>query len=419
MIGDFHQHSEITMHDNELQMRLMTLPEALDDVGRNPRPFVIINRECYPDDIPRPNRLLRDRLQDDGVVDLLIVLTTLVELDEYLPLCRDRENFIAGEIVLMKVTKVHETPERGVGGQDVLGLEKRVRDGLHVTVAMATERLRACADFSEHRRMGTEARRREIFESLQPVLGDVSAQNCFAEGQKRIEDWYPGQTAYRTMKSAYVSVLDALRNGADPEAFEAGQIDLARTAGAVYAKANAFLKAQHEASAMIRELMESKEFKKATPAEQYDMQARLLRERGAAQHQEMTHNKQGGPSLAQLMAVAASMDVNPSWVFTNVLFYKRELECAMLLGRVERGVGTWFGPKHIKRLKRFMKQPDEVKHGADMDAEIEAARHLIDIALRVKTRAEWDEFFVIAEADSGFFPSPEGDGNMFWITKTS
>ena len=33
--------------------------------------------------------------------------------------------------------------------------------------------------------------------------------------------------------------------------------------------------------------------------------------------------------------------------------------------------------------------------------------------------SEWDEFFVIAEADSGFFPSPEGDGNMFWITKTS
>ncbi|MGY4598113.1 hypothetical protein ACVWXL_005859 [Bradyrhizobium sp. GM22.5] len=301
MIDGFYEHSEITMHDNELHMRLMTLQEALEDLGRNPRPFVIINRERHPGDIPRPNRLLRDQLRDDGVVDLLIVLTTLVELDAHLPLCRDRDNFIAGELVLMMVTKVHETPERDVGGQDVLGLEERARDGLHMTVAMAAERLRACADFSEHRKMATEARRGEIFERLQPLLGDVSARNCFAEGQKRIEDWYPGPTAYRTMKSAYMSELDALRSGADPVAVEAGQIDLVRTAGAVYAKTNAFLEAQHAASAVIRELMESDEFKKATPAEQYDMQARLLRERGAAQHQEMTHNKQGGPSLAQLM----------------------------------------------------------------------------------------------------------------------
>lgn len=420
MIGDFHERSEITMHDNELQMRLMTLPEAIEDVGRNPRPFVIINRECYPNDIPRPNRLLLDRLRDDGVVDLLVVLTTLVELDEYLPLCRDRGNFIAGKVVLMKVTKLHETPERDVGGQDVEGLEKRARDGLHVTVAMATERLRACADFSEHIKMATGTRRGEIFERLQPLLGDVSARNCFAEGQKRIEDWYPGPTTYRTMKSAYMSELDALRSGADPVAVEAGQIDLVRTAGAVYAKTNAFLEAQHAASAVIRELMESDEFKKATPAEQYDMQARLLRERGAAQHQEMTHNKQGGPSLAQLMAAAASMDVNPSWVFTNVLFYKRELDCAMLLGRAERGVGVMLRSKQIKRLKRFMTQADEVEHGdVTVDAEIEAARHLRDLALRVKTREGWDEFFAIAEADGGFFPSAEGDGNMFWIAQTS
>lgn len=408
------------MHDNELHMRVMTLQEALEDLGRNPRPFVIINRERHPGDIPRPNRLLLDRLREDGVADLAIVLTTLVELDAYLPLCRDRENFIAGELVLMMVTKVHETPERDVGGQDVLGLEERARDGLHVTVAMATERLRACADFSEHRKMATEARRGEIFERLQPLLGDVSAQNCFAEGQKRIEDWYPGPTAYRTMKSAYVGVLDALLSGADPVAVDAGQIDLVRTAGAVYGKTNAFLEAQHAASAMTRELIESDEFKKATPSEQYDMQARLLRERGPAQHQEMTHNKQGGPSLAQLVRAAATMDLNPSWVYGNVRLYKTELDCAMRLGRVERGVGVMLGSKQVKRLKRLMMQSDEVEHGdVAVDAEIEAARHLRDLALRVKTREGWDEVFAIAEADSGFFPSAEGDGNMLWITKTS
>ena len=370
----------------------------------------MINRERHPGDIPLPNQLLLDRLRDDGVVDLLIVLTTLVELDAYLPLCRDRENFIAGELVLMMVTKVHETPEREVGGQDVLGLEKRARDGLYVTVTMATERLRACADFSEHRKMGAEARRGELFERLQPLLGDVSVRNCFAEGQKRIEDWYPGPTAYRTMKSAYMSVLDGLRGGADPVSVDAGLIELVRTAGTVYAKANTFLEAQHAASAMIRELIESEEFEKATPAEQYDMQASLLRERGPAQHQEMTHNKQGGPSLAQLMAAAASMDVNPSWVFTNVLFYKPELDCAMLLGRVERGVGATLRHKHIVRLKRFMAQADEAKDkGKDaVDTELEAAHFLRSLALRVKSPTGWDEFFAIAEADGG----------ALWIAKS-
>ncbi|MGY4598114.1 hypothetical protein ACVWXL_005860 [Bradyrhizobium sp. GM22.5] len=76
--------------------------------------------------------------------------------------------------------------------------------------------------------------------------------------------------------------------------------------------------------------------------------------------------------------------------------------------------------KQIKRLKRFMTQADEVQHGdVAVDAEIEAARHLRDLALRVKTREGWAEFFAIAEADGGFFPSAGGDGNMFWIAQTS
>lgn len=408
MIGDFHKHPEIKVPDNELHMRVVTLQEALDDVGRNPRTFVIINSERHPSGVPMPNQPLLERLRGDCAGELSIIPTTLAELDVRLPLCRDREHFIAGRFVVLTAMKVHTIPERGVGGQDVEGLEKRARDGLYVTVAMATERLRACADFSEHRKMATEARRGEIFERLQPLLGDVSARNCFAEGQKRIEDWYPGPTAYRTMKSAYMSVQDGLRGGADRVSVDAELIDLVRTAGMVYAKANAFLEAQHAASGMTRELMESDEFKNAAAAEQYDMQARLLREQAPALHQEMTHNKRGGPSLAQLTAAAASMDVNPSWVFTNVLFYKRELDCAMLLGRVERGVGAMLGPQHIVRLKRFMAQADESEDkDAVVDTESEAARFLRDLALRVKSRAGWDEFFAIAE--------PEG--REFWISK--
>ncbi|MDH8244412.1 hypothetical protein QIG89_27585, partial [Klebsiella pneumoniae] len=75
--------------------------------------------------------------------DLLIVPTKPAELNAVLPVCRDRDRFIAGEFVLMEVTKLHETSERPHGGQDVTGLEERARDGLYVTVVMVTERLRA------------------------------------------------------------------------------------------------------------------------------------------------------------------------------------------------------------------------------------------------------------------------------------
>jgi hypothetical protein len=256
--------------------------------------------------------------------------------------------------------------------------------------------------------MATEARRGEIFERLQPLLGDVSARNCFAEGQKRIEDWYPGPTAYRTMKSAYVSIVELLRRGVAPLAVETEQMDLVRTARAVYAKAEEFLKAQHVMSGMLRELMEDDAFKKATPVEQHDMQAAFLRKHALAQHQDLAHNKQGGPLLPQLMSAAATMDINPAWVFSNVLFYKCELDCAMQLGRAERGVSAILGPEHSKRLKRFMAQADEAEGKTDVDAETEAAWRLRDLALGVKTRAGWEEFFANAESD----------GREFCITKT-
>jgi hypothetical protein len=404
----FTQPSEIPMPSTELNMRVVTLEEAIADVSRNPRDFLIINRECHPRDIPRPNKLLLERLRENGAVDLLIGLATLAETNAYLPIGRDRENFSAGQFVLIKVTAVHETPERGVGGQDVLGLEKRARDGLYVTVAMMTEGLRACADFAERRKMATETRRGYIFERLDPLLPeDRSAQNCFAEGQKLIKTWYAGPTSYQTMKSAYAAVLELLRGGADPVLVETKQIELVRTASAIYTKAVAFLEAQHATSDMIRELMDSVEFKNATPAEQYDMQARLLREQAPAHHQEMAHNKQGGPSLPQLMRAAAAMDINPSWLFSNVLFYKCELDCAMQLGRAERGVSAILGPEHIKQLKRIMVQADEADGKTAVDAETEAAWRLRDLALGVKTRAGWEEFFAIAESD----------GREFCITK--
>jgi len=154
-------------------------------------------------------------------------------------------------------------------------------------------------------------------------------------------------------------------------------------------------------------MMESNEFVKATREEQHQMQAKFLREQAPAQHQELAHNKQGGPSLAQLMGAAAAMDLNPSSVFANFRFYKTELDCAMYLGRIARGVGAMFEPKHIVALNRFIAQADEVKGRALDNPELDAARRLRDLALHVKTRAGWDEFFAIAEPD----------GREFWVSK--
>lgn len=395
------------MPDTDLRIRLVILEEAFDDLSRNPRPFLLVNMERHPGGIPMPSQLLLERLREDCADDLLIVPTKLAELDAVLPLCRDRDKFIAGEFVLMHVTKLHGTPERPKGGQDVVELEECARDGLYVTVVMATEALRACADSFEHRKMGAETRRGEVFERLNPILPEISARNCFDAGQRRIGDWYPGLTAHQAMKSVYARVLEQLRNGTNPVVVEAEQLDLVRTAYAVYAKTEELLKAQHAMSAELRKMMESGEFAKANPEGRHEMQARFLRERATAQHQELAHNKQGGPSLAQLMLVATAMDLNPSSIYANVLFYKSELDCAMLLGRVERGVGATLGPKHIKRLNRLMAQADEADGKAADDEETEAARCLRDLALRVKTRADWLEFFTIAASD----------GREFWISK--
>lgn len=391
----------------ELRIRLVTLEEAFEDVAHNPRPFLIINIERHSGGIPMPNKLLLERLRDDCAGDLLIVTTRLAELDALLPLCRDRDRFIAGEFVLLRPTILHATPERPQGGQDVMGLEKRVRDGLYVTVATATERLRACNDHQEGHKMAVETRRGEIFERLQPLLDDLSAMNCFGEGQRRMEAWYPGLTSHQAMKSIYVDVREQLRSGAKPVVVEAEQLELVRTARAVYAKTDEFFRAQHAMSAGLRGMMETDAYKKAPPEEQHGMKARFLREQAPAEHQDLAHNKRGGPSLPQLIRAAAAMDLNPSWVYVNVLFYKTELDCAMCLGRAARGIGAMLGPKHISRLKLSMAEADGADGNAGSGAETEAARALRDLALRVKTPAGWEEFFAIFKQH----------GRELWITK--
>jgi hypothetical protein len=383
-------------------VREVTLEAAINDVSDNPRPFFLVNRARHANGrIELPAGMLA-RLPDGFTGDVLVAPTTLAELNEArVPVGRHRDQFDAGEFVMVAVQKLHETPERVQGGQTIADLEERARDGLYVTVALATERMRACADCRERRKMDAVARRGEIFARLEPHLAGLSAINLFREGQMLIGAWYPEQTARAVMKSAYKSTADLPMGMVNLAAIEGEQIDRVRTAGAVYQKALAFLTAQHQMSDKLRELRKLPAYQNANAQERDAMMAKLVREEAAAQHQTLAHNREGdSPSLSQFMRAAWSMDFNPAWVYLNVNAYIKELDCALLLGRSERGVGAMLEPTHIARLKRFMALADAADGGA-ANAEVEAARCLRNLALRVKSRASWDEFFTIAEADGG------------------
>ncbi|MFZ5681571.1 MAG: hypothetical protein ACOY91_17625 [Pseudomonadota bacterium] len=392
-------------------IRLVTLQSAIEDVNEHPRPFVVVNTGCHTTEyIEFPSEIF-EKLPDGFTGDLLVTPTTLAELrGAGLPLGRHREQFLAGEFVLIFVDVLHAIAERAHGGQTVGDLEERARDGLRVTMALATERIRACLDLQEHRKLNAETRRGEIFARLEPYLAGFTAINTFREGQKSIEKWYPGKTAHQTMKSAYMSVaaLPGARLGkVDLVAIENEQMDLVRTAGSVYSKTLAVLAAQHEMSDMLRELEESAEFKNATGEEQHVMMAGLLREKGPAQHQTLAHDEQHSPSLLQLMRAANGMNFNPAWVFLNMRAYTTELDFAMQLGCAERRIGAMFKPEQIARLKQFMALGETVDADVSADAEIQAAKTLRDQALRVNPQAGWDEFFAIAA----------NDGGALWVTK--
>jgi len=392
-------------------VREVTLEAAINDVSDNPRPFFVVNRARHANGrIELPVGMLA-RLPDGFTGDVLVVPTSLAELNEArVPVGRHRDQFDAGEFVMMAVQKLHETPERAHGGQTVADLEERARDGLYVTVALATERMRACADCRERWKMDAVARRGEIFARLEPHLPGLSAINLFREGQMLIGAWYPEQTARAVMKSAYKSTADLAMGMVNLAAIEGEQIDLVRTAGAVYHKALAFLTAQHQMSDKLRELTKLPAYQNANAQERDAMMAKLVREEAAAQHQTLAHNREGdSPSLSEFMCAAHSMNFNPAWVYLNIFAYKEELDCAMLLGRAVRGVGAMLEPPRIARLRAFMAMADAAdgQDGA-ANAEVEAARCLRDLALRVKPRAGWDAFFTIAEADGG----------ALWVVKT-
>lgn len=395
-------------------VRETALAAAIADVILNPRRFLIVNRERHSDRLPQVPSELLAALPSGFAGDLLAVPTTLAELaGANIPLGRHRDQFLVGEPVMVAVKTVHEIAGRSHGGQSVLGLEKRARDGLYVTVALATERLRACIDCRAHHKLSTDMRRGEIYARFEAVLRGLSPINLFREGQALLVDWFPGQTGHQVLRATYKSIADmagARRGQVDFDAIENEQMELVAAAGAVYAKTLAFVNAQHEMSELIRELIETPEFRNASAMEKHELQAAVLREKGPALHQELAHNKQGGPTPVQLLRAAAAMDFNPAWVFLNDDIYMQTFGCAMRLGRAERGIGAMLEPAQIDGLNHCLALGDEA--GAT-DGQIspwgDMAKGLRDLALKVRPRAGWDEFFAVAAANPG----------SLWITKSN
>lgn len=382
------------------KIRVVTLQTVLADLRKNPRPFLAVDRPQVENKlIGLPDQIF-GYLPATFSGDLLIAMTSIDELRAAgIPVGRKRNDFIAGEMVLLWASVIHEIPARPQSRPLVGELQQRAHDGVRVVIALGTERLRACIDGREHKRQGTETRRAGIFAELQPHFADLDVENIFRERHQVLGSWYPGLTAHSVLKSAYVSVANlpgVERGRVDLDRLEEEEKDLVRTAAGLYAKTKAFLSAQYSASGLMRELMDQEAYQQAGADEQHSMMADLLRTRAPVEHQVMAHDEQRSPSVAQFMRAAGAMDFNPSWVYGNVRAYSLEFECAMLLARLARGHDITLEPEHVRRLKQFM----EIAALDDHDnTERQAALILRDLALRLKPHEAWDEVFESSFAD--------------------
>lgn len=360
-------------------------------------PFFIANRGVYPDGkIEIPSYML-ERLPDGFPSDAPLVVTTIEAIDEIgLSIARHRQQFLAGEVVMVVPRVVAELAERAQGGQTVDGLELSARNGVRVVVVLRTEIIRGCWDGTRNAKGDLEERRIAITSMMEPLLAGLSGINCFREGQALLTGWYPGKKAMAVMKEAYTQTVapDAKGRAAYFARVEAEQMQLVKTAGAIYAKTLVYLGAQHAMSAEMREAAEPGEMQQRDTLEKIDepvISAGLV--------QDLAHARHDGPPIDHLMKAAVAMDFNPALVFANVTSFATEFACGMRLGRVLRGNKVLFEPKHLERLQRFIAQ------AASADADLHhlnetdrAAQHLRDLALRLKSASAWEDIFVVAKA---------------------
>ena len=376
------------------------LAAALASAGT--APFFIANRAAHPaGNVQIPAEMLRRLPHGYGGVVALVV-TTIEAIDEIgLPIARHRRQFLNGEVVMVAPRVVAELAERPHGGQTVpiSGLEQRARDGLRIVVVLRTEIIRACRDREENTKGDIEERRISITAEMEPLLGGLLGMSSFREGQELLPDWFPGRKAYRVMRDVYgeIANMPRMTSATYFERVQTEQMQLVRTAGSIYVKVLSYQRAQHAMSAQMRALEEVS----ADALQELEIAADVLQKQPISANvlQELAHARHDGPTIDALLAAAIAMDINPALVFANVTAFATEFACGMLMGRIMRGIGVWLEPMHCEALRASIERAD----AADLEPERmndtdRAAERLRDLALRVKTRSDWNDFFVIAKA---------------------
>jgi hypothetical protein len=361
--------------------------------------FFIADRTAYPDGKVAIPPYMLERLPHEFPGEAALVLTTIEAIDAIgLPIARHRQQFLRGEVVMVAPRVVAELPGRPQGGQTVIGQEERARNGVYVVIVLGTEIIRACRDGIRNAKGNLEERRFAITSLMEPFLADLSGMNCFREGQQLLTHWYPGRRSMAVMREAYTRTLNAPKakgRAVHFAAVEDDQMQLIKTAGAIYAKALAYQNAQHEMSVEMREAAISMEMQQSDVREPSQMKI------SAGVLQDLTHARHDGPPLDHLMKAAVAMDFNPALVFANVTSFGTEFSCGMLLGRVSRGNKVLFEPKHLERLQRLMVQADAADREPDRLNETDkAAQHLRGVALRLKSASAWESFFIVAKASN-------------------
>lgn len=322
----------------------------------------------------------------EGQIEVVQLRTTIEAIDGIGLVLKPerRADFLAGHPVLIAPMVIPLLPPRERGRPVVTDLEARARDAFYVTVTLATERLRACADARDGSTWSREARRLAVFEDLATAVelpreeADAGADeqeqrlrfldNSFREGQARLKLFYPGRRARDVLQEAYDGVR-AVERASERAAIAARELRRVEILSRVHRRAQVVRTAQHDVSGMLR----------------------AGQPMGRAQQQKLAHALEGGLKLDALMEAALLGDINPAPLFAYVATWVVDLEVGRRLGRLARGAAVVLEPAHGAALGRLFVMADQEGD----DADLRAARLVRDAALALRPVSFWDALRVV------------------------